>query len=65
MCSQEDFFDLKNEEYVVFYLFWTELSSFFPPAILEYWFTGDKLWLLSLGPLYLLSQRDSVPSLPL
>ena len=43
MCSQEGFFDLENEEYVVFYLFWAELSSFLPPAILEYRFTGDKL----------------------
>ena len=49
MCSQEGFFDLENEEYVVFYLFWAELSSFLPSAILEFWLQGTNSGCLAWG----------------
>lgn len=58
MCSQEDFLDLENEEYVVFYLGRAQpppSSSFYGvSAIEEFWSTGEKL--CSLEPTRLLSQ---------
>ena len=51
MCSQEGLLDLENEEYMVSYLGRAQLLLLF---ILEYLFTGDRLQLLSLGPIYLL-----------
>ena len=53
MCSWEGLLDLENEEYVVSCLGTAQLLLLF---ILEYLSTGDKLQLLSLGPIYLLPQ---------
>ena len=49
--SQEDFLDLENEEYVVFYLLSGQSSA--PFSLLLFWSMGSQRtnWLLSLGPL--------------
>ena len=51
MCNQEGLLDLENQKDVVSYLGRAPLLLLF---ILEYLSTGDKLQLLSLGPIYLL-----------
>ena len=60
MGSQGDFLDFENEGYVVFYLLSGQgpASSLDCPAIdiLEPLSTGNKLQMLSLGPIYLLPQ---------
>ena len=56
MYSWEGLLDLENEKYVVSVFYLGGLSSSLPPAILEYLSTGDKLQLVSLGPIYLLPQ---------
>ena len=56
MHSWEGLLDFENEKYVVSFI-WAGLSlSYYPVIIfiLEYLSTGDKLQLLSLGPIYLL-----------
>ena len=54
MYSREGLPDFKNEIYVISDLGRAQLLLH--PAILEYLSTGDKLRLLSLGPIYLLPQ---------
>ena len=59
MCSWEGFLDLKNEEYVVSYLFPDRAQLLRPPAIifiLECLSTGDRLQLLHAGLLCLRPQ---------
>ena len=61
MNSWKDLFDLKNEKYVVSLSFiWAGLRSSASAIIfiLEYVSTGDRLQLLSLGPIYLVSQKE-------
>ena len=59
--SWQGLLDVENEEYVVSLFFaWAGLSSFLPLLlyfVLEYMFTGDKVQLLCLGPIYLLPQE--------
>ena len=60
MCSREGLLDLTNEKYVVSYLGRAQLLLLF---ILEFLSSGDKLQLLSLGPIYLLPQNGPLENL--
>ena len=58
MCSQEGLLDFAHEEYVVLYLLSGQGSASPPSCYFGVSVTGVKLWLLSLGPIYLLPQYN-------
>ena len=64
MCSWEGLLDLKNEKHVVSLSFLSGQGSAPPRScyylILECLPTGDRLQLLSLGPIYLLPQLHAL-----